>query len=64
MMSSNEAPGGLVTNPDGSERVVHLLIEEPYDYQSRGVPLYLQEAFEDPTLQSAPPFLTGTLTSA
>src|SRR4029434_10534413 len=31
---------------------------------SRGVPLYLQEAFEDPTLQRAPPFLTGTLTSA
>src|SRR4029434_705033 len=28
-----------------------------YHYQSRGVPLYLQEAFEDPTLQRAPPFL-------
>ena len=28
------------------------------------VPLYLQKAFEDPTLQRAPPFLTGTLTSA
>ena len=26
----------------------------------RGVPLYLQEAFEEPTLQRAPPFLTGT----
>ena len=30
----------------------------------RGVPLYLQEAFEDPTLQRAPPFLTGISTSA
>src|SRR4029434_3949570 len=27
------------------------------------VPLYLQEAFEDPTLQREPPFLTGTSTS-
>src|SRR4029434_10409343 len=35
-----------------------------YYYQSRGVPLYLQEAFEDPTLQRAPPLLTGTLTSS
>ena len=24
------------------------------------LPLYLQEAFEDPTLQRAPPLLTGT----
>src|SRR4029434_9046155 len=30
-----------------------------YHYQSRGVPLYLQEAFEDPTLQRAPHFQIG-----
>src|SRR4029434_5119942 len=37
--------------------------ELPSTTRAGGVPLYLQEAFEDPTLQRAPPFLTGTLTS-
>src|SRR4029434_9548908 len=41
--------------------VVPRLVERTAEYsQSRGVPLYLQEAFEDPTLQRAPPLLTGT----
>ena len=38
--------------------------ELPSTTRAGGVPPYLQEAFEDPTLQRAPPFLTGTLTSA
>src|SRR4029434_10821139 len=32
-------------------------------YQSRGVPLHLYEALEDPTLQRAPPLLPCTSTS-
>ena len=38
--------------------------ELPSTTRAGGVPPYLQEAFEDPTLQRAPPFLTGTSTSA
>ena len=34
--------------------------ELAWNWELWGVPLYLQEAFEDPTLQRAPPFLTGT----
>ena len=38
----------------------HWWNELPSTTRAKGVPLYLEEALEDPTLQRAPPFLTCT----